>query len=92
MWHLRAGGHPIDTDAIVKGYGLGEGRHVLFEPEEIDDLKLEAKRTIDLVEFVSQGEPTDEAYGVLRDALRATRKMGLGQFIMRGREYIATST
>ena len=97
---------PVDTDDIVKGYDLGEGRYVLFEPEEIDDLKLEAKRTIDLVQFVSQGEIdpiwfeqpcyvvpdgelADEAYGVLRDALRATRKMGLGQFIMRGREYIA---
>jgi DNA end-binding protein Ku len=97
---------PVDTDDIVKGYDLGEGQYVLFEPEEIDDLKLEAKRTIDLVQFVSQGEIdpiwfeqpcyvvpdgelADEAYGVLRDALRATRKMGLGQFIMRGREYIA---
>jgi DNA end-binding protein Ku len=97
---------PVDTDDIVKGYDLGEGQYVLFEPEEIDDLKLEAKRTIDLVQFVSQGEIdpiwfeqpcyvvpdgelADEAYGVLRDALRATKKMGLGQFIMRGREYIA---
>jgi len=97
---------PVDADDIVKGYDLGEGQYVLFEPEEIEDLKLEAKRTIDLVQFVSQGEIdpiwfeqpcylvpdgelADEAYGVLRDALRATRKMGLGQFIMRGREYIA---
>ena len=97
---------PVDTGDIVKGYDLGEGQYVLLEPEEIDDLKLEAKRTIDLVQFVSQGEIdpiwfeqpcyvvpdgelADEAYGVLRDALRATKKMGLGQFIMRGREYIA---
>jgi DNA end-binding protein Ku len=97
---------PVDTDDIVKGYDLGQGQYVLFEPEEIDDLKLEAKRTIDLVQFVSQGEIdpiwfeqpcyvvpdgelADEAYGVLRDALRATKKMGIGQFIMRGREYIA---
>jgi non-homologous end joining protein Ku len=76
MWHLRAGGHPVDTDEIVKGHDLGAGRHVLFEPEEIDDLKLEGKRTIDLVEFVSQGEPADEAYGVLRDALWATPEDG----------------
>ncbi len=31
----------------------------------------------------------EEAYGVLRDAMRASRKMGLGQFVMRGREYVA---
>ena len=97
---------PVKAEDIVKGYDLGEGQYVLFEPEEIDDLKLEAKRTIDLVQFVGQGEIdpiwfeqpcyvvpdgelADEAYGVLRDALRTTKKMGLGQFIMRGREYIA---
>jgi len=97
---------PVDTDDIVKGYDLGDGQYVLFDQEEIDDLKMEAKRTIDLVQFVSQGEIdpiwfeqpcyvvpdgelAEEAYGVLRDALRATKKVGLGQFVMRGREYIA---
>ena len=97
---------PVDTDEIVKGFDLGEGQYVLIEPEEIEDLKIEAKRTIDMVQFVSQGEIdpiwfeqpcyvvpdgelADEAYGVLRDALRATKKLGLGQFVMRGREYVA---
>ena len=97
---------PVDTNDIWKGFDLGEGQYVLFKPEEIDDLKLEAKRTLDLVQFVSQGEIdpiwferpcyvvpdgelADEAYGVLRDALRSTKKLGLGQFVMRGREYVA---
>jgi DNA end-binding protein Ku len=97
---------PVDTDEIVKGFDLGDGQYVLIEPEEIEDLKIEAKRTIDMVQFVSQGEIdpiwfeqpcyvvpdgelADEAYGVLRDALRATKKLGLGQFVMRGREYVA---
>jgi len=97
---------PVDTDEIVKGFDLGKGRYVLFDPEEIDDLKLEAKKTLNLVQFVKQGEIdpiwfdrpyyvaadgelAEEAYGVLRDALRATRHVGLGQFVMRGREYIA---
>ncbi len=35
------------------------------------------------------GKLAREAYGVLRDALRASRKMGVGQFVMRGREYVA---
>jgi DNA end-binding protein Ku len=38
---------------------------------------------------VPDGELAEEAYGVLRDALRATKKLGLGQFVMRGREYVA---
>lgn len=97
---------PVDTDEIVKGFDLGEGQYVLFEPEEIDNLKVEAKRTLDLVQFVSHddvdpiwferpfyvtpdGEIAEQAFGVLRDALRDTKKMGLGQFVMRGREYVA---
>ncbi|MPZ12335.1 MAG: Ku protein, partial [Kiloniellaceae bacterium] len=35
------------------------------------------------------GEDAEEAYRVLRDALRSTGRIGLGQFVMRGREYIA---
>src|SRR5690606_37467411 len=35
------------------------------------------------------GELAEEAYSVLRDALRATKKVGIGQFVMRGREYVA---
>ena len=92
MWLLRAGGHPIDTDAIVKGDGLGEGRHVLFEPEDIDDLKLEAKRTIDLVEVSRKASRRMRPMACCGTRCGRPRKMGLGQFIMRGREYIAAST
>jgi DNA end-binding protein Ku len=35
------------------------------------------------------GRLAEEAYAVLRDAMRATGKMGLGQFVMHGREYVA---
>jgi DNA end-binding protein Ku len=38
---------------------------------------------------VPDGDLAAEAYCVLRDALRTTKKMGLGQIVMRGREYIA---
>jgi DNA end-binding protein Ku len=97
---------PVDTDEIVKGFELESGRYVLLDPEEINALKLEAKHTLDLVQFEKQGEippiwfdrpyyvvpdgdDAEEAYGVLRDALRSTGRLGLGQFVMRGREYIA---
>ena len=97
---------PVDTDEIVKGFELENGRYVLLEPEEIEDAKIEAKRTLDLVQFVSQGdidpiwferpyyvsaegEVAEEAYAVLRDALRSTKRLGIGQFVMRGQEYLA---
>jgi DNA end-binding protein Ku len=97
---------PVDTDEIVKGFELESGRYVLLEPEEIEDAKVEARRTLDLVQFVTQGEidpiwfdrpyfvtaegeVAEEAYAVLRDALRSTKRLGIGQFVMRGQEYLA---
>src|SRR6184192_2731105 len=43
---------PVDTDDIVKGYEVAKGKYVLLTDEEIADVKLEAKKTIDLVQFV----------------------------------------
>ena len=42
----------IDSDDIVKGFELDDDNYVLLEPEELDQIKLESKRTIDLVLFV----------------------------------------
>jgi len=95
----------VDTDNIVKGFEISKGQYVLITDEDLDQVKMEARRTIDLIQFVDHcevdpiyfdkpyyvmpdGELAEEAYGVLRDALRATGKMGLGQFVMRGREYV----
>ena len=97
---------PVDTGEIVKGFEISKGQYVLLDNDEVDAVKLEAKKTLDLIQFVKQGEidpiwfdrpyyvvaedgPAEEAYAVLRDALRGSGRMGLGQFVMRGREYIA---
>lgn len=96
----------VDTDEIIKGFELEKDEHVLVTQEEIDDLKLDAKKTLELVQFVDQSEidpiyfdrpyyvvPDDElaedAFRVVRDALRKQKKVGLGQIVMRGRSYIA---
>lgn len=95
---------PVDKDQIMKGYETGDDI-VLLEPEEVDAIKLETKKTLELVQFVGACEiaplwfdrpyyvvPTDElaeeAYRVMRDALRKAEKIGLGQLTMRGREYL----
>lgn len=96
---------PVDKDEIVKGYEVERGKYVLLEPEEIDAVKLETKRTLELVQFVDageiaplyydkpyyllpSGELAEEAYQVIRDALRQSGKVGLGQLTLRGREYL----
>ena len=96
---------PVDRDQIVKGYEVSKGHYVLLDQEEIDSVKLESRKTLDLVEFVDVGDidamyydkpyfvvPADdlaeEAYVVLRDALKAAKKVGVGQLAMRGQEYV----
>src|SRR5690349_22281818 len=96
---------PVDKDEIVKGYEVSKGHYVLLDPEEIESVKLESRKTLDLVQFVDEGDidatffekpyyvvPADdlaeEAYVVLRDALKAAKKVGVGQLAMRGQEYM----
>jgi DNA end-binding protein Ku len=42
----------IDNADIVKGYEVDHDTYVTLEPEEIEAVKLESKKTIDLVKFV----------------------------------------
>ena len=97
---------PVDAEDIVKGYEVEKGKYVLLTDDEISDVKLEAKHTIDLIQFVDEDEidsiyfekpyfvsPDEdevagEAYVVLRDALKATKKIGLGQLVARGQASI----
>src|SRR3954466_2906376 len=96
---------PVDRDEIVKGYEVSKGHYVLLDPEEIESVKLESRKTLDLVQFVDDDDidpmyfekpyyvvPADdlaeEAFVVLRDALRDAKKIGVGQLAMRGQEYV----
>lgn len=98
---------PVDRDEIIRGYEVSKDEYVLLEDEEIEAVKLESKKTLELVQFVDAHEidvlyfdkpyyvvPADdlaeEAYIVLRDALRASKKVGLGQLAVRGREYLVS--
>lgn len=62
---------PVDADDIVKGYELDKGKYVLLTDDELDDVKLEAKKSIDLVQFVGENEIDsiyfDRPYFVLPD-------------------------
>lgn len=98
---------PVDADEIVKGYEVEKGSYVLLDQDEIDAVKLESKKTLELTQFVDAHEidvlyferpyfvvPADdlaeEAFVVLREALRRAKKVGLGQLALRGREYVVS--
>ena len=98
---------PVDPAEIMKGYQVEKGEYVLLEQDEIDAVKLESKKTLELTQFVDATDidviyyekpyfvvPADdlaeEAFIVLREALKRTRKVGLGQLALRGREYVVS--
>ena len=47
---------PVDRDEIMKGYEVSKGHYVLLDPEEIESVKLESRKTVDLVQFVDLGD------------------------------------
>lgn len=47
---------PVDRDEIVKGFQVSEDEYVLLQPEELDEIKLESRRTVELVQFVDHTE------------------------------------
>ena len=98
---------PVDRDEILKGYEVSKGEYVLLDPEEIEKVKLESRKTLDLTQFVELSDidpiyfdkpyyvaPADdlaeEAFVVLREALKRTKKVGIGQLAMRGQEYVVS--
>lgn len=100
-----AGIGAVDHDEILKGYEVSKGNYVLLEDAEIEAVKIESRKTLELVQFVTTDDidvlyyekpyfvvPADElaeeAYVVLREALRSARKVALGQLSVRGREQL----
>ncbi len=47
---------PIQNSDIVKGYQLEKDVYVALEPGELDAIKLESKKTLDLTQFVDVGD------------------------------------
>jgi DNA end-binding protein Ku len=96
----------VDTADIVKGFEVDKNEYVTLEDDELDAIKLESKRTIDLIQFVEKDEidplyfekpyyvvPTDddvahEGFAVIREALKKSGKVGLGQMATRGQDQL----
>lgn len=93
----------VPKEDIVSAYEFEPGNYVFMEEEELDQLKLSSRHTIELSRFVDadeidplyfdrpyfllpDGEVAEEGYRVVRDALFASHKVGIGQLALRGRE------
>ena len=90
---------------IVKGYEYEKGDFVVLQDKDFEKANLKKTKLIEILSFLNQDEidPVyyvkpyflepdkngDKAYGLLRDALKKTQKVGLGKYILRNREHLA---
>jgi len=96
-------GEPVDTADRVKGYQVSKGQYVMVEDDELEAVKLESTRTIEIETFVPASE-IDQIYvdspyylapdgPVASDAFAVMRdgmkgKVGIGKLALYGREYL----
>ncbi len=97
-------GQPVPPDDIVKAYKL-EGKYIEVTEEDFDRISSKKGQVIQLQSFVKEDEIDElyfkspyylapekgnkTAYGLLRDALRRTGKVGIASVVMRGKEDLA---
>jgi DNA end-binding protein Ku len=95
----------VDYEEIVKGYEVAPERYVMVAPEELEELRPEQTRTIEIEDFVdlSQIDPVsfeksylvvpargaERPYALLRRALEETNRAGIARFVLRRREHLA---
>lgn len=97
-------GEVVAREDIVKGYEFAKGQYVLFEAEELKALEAAATHAIDIVEFLQADQierryldkvyylGTDKggarAYKLLAQVLTETRRIALGKYAARGKQYL----
>ena len=94
-----------DSADIIKGYEVGKGDYIELDPEELEAIAIESKRTIDIDEFVPKdeideiylnnpyyiapdGEVGQQAFAVIREAIRKEGMVAIGKVVFTSREHI----
>jgi DNA end-binding protein Ku len=98
-------GDEVESSDIIKGYELGKDQYIELDPEELEAVAIESKRTIDIDEFVPKdeidelylnspyyiapdGEVAQQAFAVIREAIRKEGMVAIGKVVFTSREHI----
>ena len=98
-------GKPVAWDDLVKGYEYAKGQFVVLTKDDFKTAALEKTKTIDILDFVDPkdvderyfetpyylqaGKGADRAYVLLREAIRASGRMGIAKMILRDAQHLA---
>jgi len=96
-------GKEVEWENIVKGYKLGE-RYIVLDDEDFEAASPEKSKVFSIQQFVSQDEIDsvyfetpyflepqkngENAYTLLHAALKKTKKVGVGTFVLRNKEIL----
>lgn len=95
----------VEKESIAKGYEFEKDRYVVIDETDIEKIKLETTKTIDLIQFVDakevdpiyldtpyyvapDGPVAEEAFRILREAMRLANKTAIGQVVISNKEHI----
>ncbi len=95
----------VGSEDQVKGYAVAKNEYVLIEDQDLEAVKIESSRTIEIEKFVPRSEidprymeapyyitPEDkvaqEAFAVIREAMRDADVVGVGRVVISRRERI----
>jgi DNA end-binding protein Ku len=98
-------GDEVESSDIVKGYQVGKGEYIEIEPEELEAIAIESKRTIEIDQFVPKkeidelyldspyyivpdGEVGQQAFAVIREAIRKEGMVALARVVFTSREHV----
>src|SRR5919108_222544 len=98
-------GKPVAWEDLVKGYEYEKGQFVVLTKDDFKTAALEKTKTIDILDFVEPeqmderyfetpyylqpAKGADRAYALLRDAIRASGRIGIAKFILRDAQHLA---
>ena len=95
----------VPWNEIVKGYEFESGNFVILEDADFEKANPKKTKTIEIVSFIEEDEidsmyyvkpyflepekNSGNAYNLLREALKKSKKVGLAKYILRNKEHLA---
>ena len=98
-------GKAVGWEDLVKGYEYEKGQFVVLTKDDFKTAAVEKTKTIDILDFVDPkdvderyfetpyylqpGKGSDRAYGLLRQAIEKSGKIGIAKIILRDAQHLA---
>ena len=98
-------GEVVAWEDIVKGYEYAKGQYVVLTPQDFEKAALKKDRVIDIQDFVKgddvddryfdkpyylmPGKGGDQAYALLREAIKESGRIGVAKFVLRAKQRLA---